>query len=295
MYPVVVSGERASDDSRLQRQLARRCRQALNQRSRVARRGDPRGVHDLRVATRRLQELLVFLQPALSPRPGKRLIRRARRIRRALGQIRNVDVMRDLVERYARRLSKDRRRSLKPLIERLAQQARALRQANGDGRGLKVPSLRKRIVAVRARLRRPEGFSTVRRGREILVSRIESLKDRLPAARSGRPEAMHALRIAIKRYRYSMEILQLAGIRQTRPCLLAARILQTELGKLHDLDILIALVRDKAGPAASRALLPGLRVERRERLRKVSGIIERFEPTAALEMIDQLLAKEEAA
>ena len=135
----------------------------------------------------------------------------------------------------------------------------------------------------------------IRRGREILVARIQTLNEGLPAARSGRPEAMHALRIAIKRYRYSMEILQLAGFRQTRPCLLAARNLQSELGKLHDLDILIALVREKAGLAAARALLPGLRDERRERLRKVSGIIERFEPTAALDMIDRILTEEAAA
>jgi CHAD domain-containing protein len=284
-----------NDGSRLRQQLARQCRQTLAERSRVVRRGAPRAVHDLRVATRRLEELIEFLQPMLPARPRKRLIRRSRRVRRSLGQIRNVDVMRDLVERYARRLPKARRRSLKPLIERLSSQAIALRQAGGGGHGLKLPSLRKRIVAVRARWRRPDKFSTIRRGREILATRIQELKAALPTARSGGPEALHSLRIVIKRYRYSIEILQQAGLRQARPWLRAARMLQTELGRLHDLDILIVLVRDEAGWAVARALLPELREERRERLQQVTGVIERFDPTVALEMIDTLLAKEAAA
>ena len=59
----------------------------------------------------------------------------------------------------------------------------------------------------------------------------------------GDPESMHRLRIAIKRYRYALEALTGAGASGLRPAIHAARSLQSDLGGLHDLDVLIDVVR----------------------------------------------------
>jgi len=61
--------------------------------------------------------------------------------------------------------------------------------------------------------------------------------------RDGDPEAMHRVRIAIKRYRYALEALTESGASGLQPAIHAARSLQSDLGGLHDLDVLIEVVR----------------------------------------------------
>lgn len=287
-------GPLSKSETPLKRLLARRCRQAVRQQAMVLRKGNPGAVHDLRVATRRLQEILDFLEPVLPPRPRRRLSRRARRIRRTLGRIRNVDVMRDLVRSLARRCPPAQRKSLEPLAERLAAEARALR---GDrrGRGLEVPGLRERVRRLGSHLHPLDGFSFPVRAREILVARVAALSEQMPGARSGRSAALHALRIAVKRHRYTLEILEESGMSQTRPAIAAARTLQTRLGKIHDLDILAALIRRRAGKDASRRVLARVSRERRERVAEALETLERFDPAEAIAIVEAAAAAMEAA
>jgi CHAD domain-containing protein len=91
--------------------------------------------------------------------------------------------------------------------------------------------------------------------------------------RDGDPEAMHRLRIAIKRYRYALEALTEAGASGLQPAIQAARSLQSDLGSLHDLDVLIEVVRRNAH-------LPGaggfLRHLLRRRLRQAEKSLRRL-------------------
>lgn len=276
----------------MQRLLIRRCRRALQQRARVVETGDAEAVHDLRVATRRLEEMLEFLGPALPSGPCKRLKRRTRAIRRSLGQTRDVDVMRELVRALRRRVALEHRRALDPLAGRLTSEAETLRRA---GRGLKIRGLRRQVLALGDRLSHPESFSWLRRGREVLGARVRKLEKALPAARAGEAGAVHSLRIAIKRYRYSLEILEESGVRRVGPPAVAARALQGELGRLHDLDSLIELVEGGISTSASRTLLRRLRGDRRVRLRRLLLSLDRFEPAAALSLLGGPLSPEVAA
>ncbi len=75
----------------------------------VLRGDDPEAIHDSRVASRRLQQVLDLLYPAPCPREIRRLRRKIRRCRRALGEVRNCDVLLERVEKALARKRTARR------------------------------------------------------------------------------------------------------------------------------------------------------------------------------------------
>jgi CHAD domain-containing protein len=77
---------------------------------------------------------------------------------------------------------------------------------------------------------------------------------------------MHRLRIRIKKYRYALEILEEMGRKDLRDRINAARKAQQELGRLHDLDVLIDLAGTSGSSAARAQLSRRMRAERAARL-----------------------------
>ena len=262
--------------------LAGRCLQLLRCRTRAVATADADSVHDLRVAARRLEEALRLLEGALPRRASRRLKRRARKVRRGLGPIRNADVMASLMSRLARRPGAADRDTMRAMAARFATDAAELRRRARTSGGLRVPGVRGRVQAVlRASSAGPA--PTLRRTREAVALRRRAFLEALPAARTGGEEELHALRIVVKKYRYTLEILHQLGDGRLRAAIASARALQTELGELHDLDLLMVRVRrDREGSAASRdRVLAQLRAERSRRLRGVLRAIDRFRPDHA--------------
>src|SRR4030095_5181210 len=109
--PRVVESPASGSADGKERPLCRKllepyCREVMRQRNRVRRGAGQRPVHELRVASRRLQEALEFLAPYLPEAPRRKLYRRARRVRRFLGELRNADVMVDLATDGVGRLAR---------------------------------------------------------------------------------------------------------------------------------------------------------------------------------------------
>src|SRR5580765_5126801 len=115
--------------SRVRGILGSRADELIRQRARVRKSAGVEAIHDLRVAARRLQEALSFLEAWLEPEARQRLHRRARRIRRSLGALRNADVMVRLVRDLSRELPTAERGNLRELTRRLRAQSSALRRA----------------------------------------------------------------------------------------------------------------------------------------------------------------------
>ncbi|HEV8701133.1 MAG TPA: CHAD domain-containing protein [Candidatus Polarisedimenticolia bacterium] len=277
-------GDRAPDGGAdLARQiLAARGADVVEARRRVSRRGSDASIHDLRVATRRLQAALEVFGPRLPERPLRRLDRRARRIRRQLGQARNARVLRTLLRRLRVPQDGDESRLVTALVRRLDRPAR---QGRRDLRLL--PGIRKRIhTLLQALSERPER-SVAPAGRPggratptaaALPDRVEAVARAARLAGDGDPESMHRLRIAIKRYRYVLEVLSEAGAPALQPSIHRARALQRELGRLHDLDILIEWVRGAARVPAASAFPRRLVRLRGRQAAKVQRRLARFRP-----------------
>ena len=202
----------------------------------------PDDVHDLRVATRRLQQCLTA--SFAEPRPeGLRAIRRRlRKLRRALGEWRNGDVLLDTVARSARRArSAARRRLLGLLSADLAERRRReIRRARRAILRLDLGTLRDDVAALLREL--PANGSTPRSRLEgALQEGWREWHEAIElAAKTRSIEDVHALRIAGKRLRYRMEIMSELGGTGWKPVLAWLKSLQERLGDWHDRQVLYA-------------------------------------------------------
>lgn len=201
-------------------------------------------VHDLRVAARRLRESLAIGRPLIRPRAARRTDQRIRKLARALGERRTLDVVvRDLrahVEQGVVPASPD-------LLEFLEQRRSA--STHAIRRRFPPAKLVAHGLGVLAIVLEPGCGSTsladVARGvLEARADRVEPLLASIDDARAV--SSHHELRIALKHLRYALEILFEAypdeiDVERTISPL---RVLQDALGELNDAKELLAIARE---------------------------------------------------
>jgi CHAD domain-containing protein len=257
--------------------LIRQRLRALTRALPEAQQGSPASVHQARVATRRLREALPLVVPGPA---GRKLRRRVRRLTGALGPVRELDVALQMLEEFetAGELSRAGIVSLRHVIAEERQ--RLLEQLAHSVEKNDVDRLsRKAIAAAQACDARPS--STRRRapaGRMGAARRAARRAARLSAAIENAagiylPDRLHEVRIAVKKLRYSVEIAEAyrgaRGVRQagSRPIpakgraaplrtLRTLKHAQVLLGRMHDLEVLIARTRAVQGSRSA----PNLRV-----------------------------------
>lgn len=184
-------------------------------------RGDPDGLHDLRVALRRVGTTAAALG-------RKGVSRKARALSRSLSRERQLEVDRRLLERIGRLgfLSPDAVTALAARWEKLA--ARGTRRLARAVDGGRIRRLHRRLE----RLARKNGGggtdrieSARRRAEEALARPLEGKDD----------HTLHRYRLAVKKARYLAEDLSVLGLPE--PAAHAARehAIQESLGRWHDL------------------------------------------------------------
>lgn len=248
----------------LERLLRERAATLLHRRSQVRKQGDPEAIHDLRVATRRVQEVIDLFAPVLPGRAAKKVRRRARTIRRHFAEVRDADVLAALAHDLRAPAPKTQRAAVAALERELRGNADRLRRGLAHGHAgttLRVKGIRKRLEALLDRLqRRPADPVRVARAARIgLARRARELERARRAAASGRPIPAHRLRIAVKRWRYALEILDASSLGPFTAAIEEARRVQEKLGSLHDLDVLLDLVGRSARTRPLRARLAARR------------------------------------
>lgn len=200
---------------------------------------DPEFIHQMRVALRRLRSALKSFAPALSVEFVARFNAPLRELARKLGAARDRDVLVDDVIRpvMAAFPGDARLEALLALADRERLTARAgARAAVGD------PGYGRLILDLVAALHGPE-FDQPETADALAAFASLSLKDarRRVARRAARatsldPLALHALRIAAKHLRYSLDFLVVLYRRdRVRPELSRLSALQSDLGHINDL------------------------------------------------------------
>jgi CHAD domain-containing protein len=208
--------------------------------------GDPDSVHQARVATRRLREVLTLVDNEHVERATDAV----RTAGRQLGRVRELDVMGDLLlsvsdrlphtaatdlhtlRRAIRQRQQDARRQMVKAIERL--DLPALRdEVSGSGRAQSRPW--KWLPRISGRL--VSGWS------EPIWTRIGTRSQEAAEAAERTPaiyfpNRVHTARIAIKKLRYAVEIAAETGIWRPDRVLKDLRKLQGILGGIHDLQVL---------------------------------------------------------
>jgi CHAD domain-containing protein len=243
---------------------------------------DEDGVHDMRVATRRLRAALQVFGAA-----GKltRLEADVKRLQDALGAVRDLHVQ-DAWMASAAKGKKDVGRALSGLREShlsgLEAKEKKLRAELERWRKRTVPRLLERLDALDDD-RRFAG----KRVRAHLRKRLRRVEKRLDTYADA-PDALaaHALRKDLKKLRYELEIFQPAFRRTVGALLEVLEPLQDGLGELHDADVRLELFERAAAQAppgqrkVARKLLPQARDERAERSAQIAREVQRWHAEA---------------
>jgi CHAD domain-containing protein len=205
--------------------------------------GDGHGVHQARVATRRLREVVPV---AIDVRQGRgaRLLRRLRTLTRALGPVRELDVALTLLDaRAAGRAAPGAVALRAHLVEARTAAFEALTDGWDAGRAKRLLGRLKRLRdetravpapadgGLRPRLRRSLARGVLERARALRRA-VDASGSLLVVAR------VHAVRIAAKRLRYALELAGELRLLRTAALVSSLKSVQGILGDLHDLDVL---------------------------------------------------------
>jgi CHAD domain-containing protein len=206
--------------------------------------GDVRALHRTRVASRRLREILPVLE--LDPDVARRLGRRLRKVTERLGVVRELDVLTSLIEELHESGRHD-----SATLARLAAAIAEARARARDRLGNKLPTGELRRIAnklgkvagdLRDHKKSSRGWRWAVEAR--LTRRATVLKHAMiEAGALYLPERLHAVRIALKKFRYALEVaVEAAGTRSPNDLRTLKRG-QDILGRLHDVQILIDRAR----------------------------------------------------
>ncbi|MGE0519279.1 MAG: CHAD domain-containing protein [Candidatus Binatia bacterium] len=216
-------------------------------------------LHDMRVAVRRMRSTLRLGRHAFPPRQRAALARELRWLGRELGRVRDLDVQRALL--HARRDGTDPRR-----VRGLHGYGHHLTRRHAAARAALLAALDSRRYrqlllalerATQTPARPPRGRAAepmaerarraVKRASRRLLERGEALGE-LPE-----PDQLHALRIRVKRLRYTVEAIASLGGRTARVTVQSLTALQDALGSFNDSMVAARTIRSYRDGVAGSA------------------------------------------
>jgi CHAD domain-containing protein len=225
----------------------------------AAARGDDVGVHQARVASRRLREAVPVLTSGVKSNKADKARGKIRRLTRALGTVRELDVTLHVLDELARKsemprgaledvrahvvTERDHRREL--MLKRLED--------------VNTEKLARRLRSVAATLAETDPTAW----REALALRVAKRSKRFAAAihEAGHmyaPDRLHQVRIAAKKLRYALELAAESGTQSAKPMLNLLKRVQDTLGRLNDFQVLLQHVAAvEADPPARRGATDG--------------------------------------
>lgn len=205
--------------------------------------GDVGAVHNVRVASRRLRELVPVVAGRSPNRKVKKLRRFARTLTRAFGPVREMDVAAELlaaleghrhlpgIAAVHRTIRGERDRRRRTMLERLdrVDLTRTLDRLAEPAKMVGLEDLQREAPALVA---------------ARMLARTARLEETIDVAGSlYEPERLHQVRIAVKKLRYSLELVPDLRLGQVGPDLKRLKTAQDLLGSLHDFEVLAAFAR----------------------------------------------------
>jgi len=199
--------------------------------------GDDVGVHQARVASRRLREAVPVL--AADTKIRKKAERKIRQVTRALGTVREMDVTVQILDEFARG-SGIPRDALEDVRTHVVAERDRRRAAMLDRlRRVNLAKLSRRIEEVSIMI----PSATLGEWRGALVAKVGQRARRLRSAiqHAGQvyaPEQLHLVRIAAKKLRYALELVADSRLAAVRPMVATLKRAQETLGRVHDLQVI---------------------------------------------------------
>ena len=222
---------------------------SVDRARKAARRAEPEGLHDLRVALRRVSATAEALG-------AKRVSRDARDLVQSLSEDRQIQVDRQLLARIGQLgyLSPDAATALAARWEKLSERGvrRIVRAA--DGKTLRA------LLKDMDRLARRKAADAVERLERARVKAEATLENSLEGKDD---DALHRYRIAVKKARYLAEDLAALGVRRFTSSIEREKELQETLGRWNDLRMFCRRLAESRDEAEGRgAVLLAAELER---------------------------------
>jgi len=217
---------------------------------------DPEGVHGMRVASRRLRSALADFLPYLKRRALNRPRRKLKSLAAALGEVRDMDVAVDALEKLTKRADADVRKGIEVFInERKLRREQAHAKLTEEIEQDVLQNLRDEFAAgleraIANQSLQLENDSSVGResetsfhdaGRCVIEERWRDVRKlSLSLFYPHDSEPLHRMRIAAKKLRYALELFAPAWDDDSLHLFAdEASQMQAALGELHDCDVWI--------------------------------------------------------
>jgi len=202
-----------------------------------------KGVHDMRVAARRVRSVLRDVEPFLDKEPLKEVKKALKAISDALGAVRDQDVAIGALKKWAEETEGD---DIKAGIDHLSEEKADKRNtARSDLTGIitaeKVDDLGKDLKsAIKEASADAEKISFSDAAGQMVAANLDEMLDLAPRLyKPFKRNGLHKLRIAAKRIRYSLELAALCSGPDAKKLAKEVSRMQDFLGELHDCDIWI--------------------------------------------------------
>jgi CHAD domain-containing protein len=257
----------------------------------------PDTIHDVRVWSRRLQQVLKILAPKPRADGGRKLVRRVRRIRRALGNCRNLDVCIELIQHKLDSANGEVVRNAWERIHTDLSEKRAVELVR-----CREDLSRYDIIAFITRTQAL--LQTAKLAKDLDQTLRTSVEDAFAewqeaftAARESQEVGpVHAFRLAGKRLRYRAELLADLGEPNAKALVKSLKLLQDDLGHWHDCFVLLRFVAEFLGrpdflveqPEISRILLTEMEKERHRNGSAVTNILKSAEKIREWKLADPM-------
>lgn len=233
--------------------------------------GDTAAIHDARVATRRMRELLPLVAEGLSPADAEQLDRILRESTQRLGRARDVDAKLEMLTGIEPGLPLSSGEVGRLRLEWQEERDRRVRRAIKSLERMDVEAACRELH--RTLLQDRPSFMGLRRHASAAPRWEDTLLARLReragdvvegVGRAGGvlfPKRLHGARVSVKKLRYAMEIATATGRIDFEGDLRQIRKAQELLGRIHDHDVLADGIR--AARLGAQRLLPLIELERR--------------------------------
>ena len=206
--------------------------------------GDAEAIHRLRVATRRLRAALRMLREVAPSNEAESAADELGWLCGAIGAVRDLDVLAQLLEQRATHLETDFIRALEPLSatirrQRATEQARLVAALDSE----RYRGLVQRLGAI-APARAADDVALGSVAARLVRSHLRAMLRAGAGLDEASPaETLHRLRIRVKKLRYALEPLRAVGGKPVRRMLRRLERVQERVGLYHDAATAAAWLR----------------------------------------------------
>ena len=305
-----ISKAKADPRKWLSKELNERFKDFVDERKATLDPKKTNGVHDMRVAIRRLRSLITDFEDLIDVKPVKSVRKVLKKDARSLGKVRDQDVYIKALEKLRIKVrGKPHARAVTKLIEdsrKLRKEAylritKPLSKASLDDLSDEFSQAMDSALDKSALSRPAKLTAAARQAVEARLKKLGKCGRNIydPADQKG----LHKFRIAVKRLRYSMEAFAPVLNGSLRPLAERAATLQSLLGDIHDCDVWInrlaarlkKIEKNDKGSAADLGVLSLVEsklVKRRtKRYRAALELWSEWETSNFLQKIDSAVSK----